>query len=79
MKSKSLFCSAEPRALGPVRTDGPLRLLQGALVHDVPEHGQEEGDGFAAAGFGDSDEVAARHYGRDGLGLDGSGLLVTVP
>lgn len=60
-------------------TDWPLCLLQGALVHDVAEHWQQEGDGFSAAGLGDANEVSARHDGGDGLGLDGGGLLVGVP
>lgn len=60
-------------------TDWSLSLLQGPLVHDVSEHWQQEGYGFAAAGLSDADEVSARHDGRDCLGLDGCGLLVTVP
>lgn len=60
-------------------TDGSLGLLQGPLVHDVSEHGQQEGDGLAAAGLGDADEVSARHDGGDGLGLDRGGLIVAVP
>lgn len=42
-----------------VLTDGSLALLQGPLVHDVAEHGQQEGDGFAAARLSDADEVSA--------------------
>lgn len=61
-----------------VLTYWSLRLLQGPLVHDVSEHGQQEGDGFPAAGLSDANEVAARHDGRDGLGLDGSGLIVAL-
>lgn len=45
----------------------------------MSEHRQQEGDGFPAAGFGDADEVPARHDGWDGLGLDRSWLLVVVP
>lgn len=60
-------------------TDWPLCLLQGALVHDVAEHWQQEGDGFSTAGLGDADEVSARHDSGDSLGLDGGGLLVAVP
>lgn len=60
-------------------TDWALRLLQGPLVHDVPEHGQQEGYGFPAAGLSNADEVSARHDGRDCLGLDRGGLLVAVP
>lgn len=62
-----------------ILTDGPLRLLQGSLVHYVSEHGQQEGDGFSAAGFCNADEVSARHDGRDGLSLDGCWLLIAVP
>lgn len=62
-----------------VLTDGSLRLLQGSLVHDVSEHGQQECYGFSAAGLSDTNEVSARHDGRDGLGLDGRGFLIAVP
>lgn len=60
-------------------TDWPFSLLQGALVHDVAEHWQQEGDGFSAASLGDADQVSATHDSGDGLGLDGGGLLVAVP
>lgn len=60
-------------------TDWSFRLLQGPLVHDVSEHGQQEGYGFPAAGLSDANEVPARHDGRDCLGLDRGGLLVAVP
>ena len=45
----------------------------------MSEHGQEEGDGFAAAGLGDADEITTRHYGWNRLSLDRSRLLITVP
>lgn len=60
-------------------TDGALGFLQGSLVHDVSEHGQQESYGFPAAGLSNTNEVSARHDGRDGLGLDGCGFLITVP
>ena len=62
-----------------VLTEGSLPLLQGPLVQDVSVHRQEEGDGLAAARLGDADQVPARHDGRDGLGLDGGGLLIAMP
>jgi hypothetical protein len=43
----------------------------------VPEHGQQEGEGLAASGFGDADQIAPRHDRRNRLDLDGSGLLET--
>ena len=42
--------------------------LGGELVQDR----QREGRGLAGTGLGDADDVAARHHGRDGLGLDRS-------
>lgn len=60
-------------------TDWSLRLLQGPLVHDVSEHGQQEGYGFPTAGLSDANEVSARHDSRDCLGLDRGGFLVAMP
>ena len=40
-----------------VLTEWPLPLLQRPLVQDVSIHGQEEGDGLAAACLGDADHV----------------------
>lgn len=62
-----------------ILTDGSLRLFQRPLIHDVSEHGQQEGYGFPAASLSNANEVSARHDGRDGLGLDGGGLLVAMP
>lgn len=59
-------------------TDWPFCLLQGALVHDVAEHWQQEGYGFSTASLSDANEVSARHNSGNGLGLDRCGLLVTV-
>lgn len=60
-------------------TDRSLRLFQGPLVHDVSEHGQQEGDGFPTASLSNTNEVSARHDSRDCLSLDGGGLLIAVP
>lgn len=62
-----------------VLTNGSLGVFKGPLIHDVPEHGQQEGYGFPAACLGDANEVSARHDCRDGLGLDRRGLLVAMP
>lgn len=74
-----LLCKYVGRQVHLFLTDWPFSLLQGALVHDVAEHWQQEGDGFSAASLGDADQVSATHDGGDGLGLDGGGLLVAVP
>ena len=44
----------------------------------MAEHRQQEGQGLAGAGLGHADDIAAAHDGRDGLSLDGKGLLEAV-
>jgi hypothetical protein len=42
------------------------------------QHGQREGGRLAGAGLGAGEEVVALENGRNGLGLDGGGGLVTL-
>ncbi len=51
-----------------------LGLRQGGI--DAVEHRQGECRGFAGAGLGLADQIAAFHQGRDGGGLNGRGRLV---
>lgn len=60
-------------------TDRSLGLFQGSLVHDVSEHGQQEGDGFPTSSLSNANEVSSRHDSRDCLSLDRGGLLIAVP
>lgn len=59
-------------------TDGSISFINGWLVQNVSQHGQNEGQGLAAASLGNANEVTPRHYRWDGLGLDRGGSLVTV-
>ena len=42
------------------------------------QHGQREGCSLARAGLGAGQQVVACKYQRNGLGLDGRGVLVTL-
>ena len=58
--------------------DGALGVVQRALVLDVAEHGQQEGERLAAPGLGDADDVPATHDGRNRLVLDREGVHVPL-
>lgn len=57
--------------------DGTFHRAERSLVLDVSEHGQEERDSLARSRLGDSDDVASRHDGGDGLGLNRRWSLVS--
>jgi len=71
------LCSELPRGRHDER-DGALGVVQRALVLDVPEHGQQEGERLAAPGLGYADDVSAAHDGRDRLVLDREGVDVPL-
>ena len=56
------------------RTDGPLALRDGGRCGaQLVQQGQGEASGFAGAGLGASQQIAASDDGRNGLLLNGSG------
>ena len=59
-------------------TDRSISFINGGLVKNVPQHGQDKGQGLAAASLGNANEVTPWHYCWNGLGLDRSRALVTV-
>lgn len=51
--------------------DAARFVLGGAWIGGEPmQDGQREGGGFAGSGLRDTDHIATRHDGRDGLRLD---------
>ena len=59
-------------------TNRSISFINGGLVKNVPQHGQDKGHGLAAASLGNANEVTPWHYCWNGLGLDRSRALITV-
>ena len=59
--------------------DRTVVALQRRLIHDVAEHGQEEGQRLAAARLRNADHVATGHDDRHALRLNRCRLVESVP